>query len=230
MTIQALLFDKDGTLFDFSKTWNNYTLGVIEHFAAGSAERMQWIAETIEFDLVGCAFLPTSPIIAGTNREAAELLASAIEGKDADEVEVYLSESAKHVPLAPVLPLKPYLSDLKENGFALGVVTNDSEQAARDHLRSAEALDVFDFVAGYDSGFGEKPDPDPLLAFAQQIKSTPDKVAMIGDSTHDLIAGRRAGMVTIGVLTGLATETVLAEFADVILPDISHIPDWLTSA
>ena len=55
----------------------------------------------------------------------------------------------------------------------------------------------------------------------------PYKVVMVGDSTHDLIAGRAARMHTIGVLTGLAPRSELTPYADVILPDISHIPAHL---
>ena len=50
---------------------------------------------------------------------------------------------------------------------------------------------------------------------------------MVGDSRHDLIAGRAAGMRTIGVLTGMARAEDLADLADVVLPDIGHIPVWL---
>ncbi len=55
---------------------------------------------------------------------------------------------------------------------------------------------------------------------------------MVGDSTHDLEAGRRAGgMRTIGVLTGLAGGAEeLAGLADVILPDIGHIPPLLLTS
>ena len=52
---------------------------------------------------------------------------------------------------------------------------------------------------------------------------------MVGDSRHDLIAGRAAGMQTVGVLTGMAELADLAPFADVVLPDIGHLPLWLTS-
>ena len=52
---------------------------------------------------------------------------------------------------------------------------------------------------------------------------------MVGDSAHDLIAGRAAGMQCVGVLTGTATRADLAPLADVVLPDIGHIPDWLTA-
>jgi phosphoglycolate phosphatase len=50
---------------------------------------------------------------------------------------------------------------------------------------------------------------------------------MVGDSTHDLIAGRAAGMGTVAVLTGMASTSDLAPFADLVLPDIGHLPAWL---
>jgi phosphoglycolate phosphatase len=50
---------------------------------------------------------------------------------------------------------------------------------------------------------------------------------MVGDSTHDLDAGRAAGMATVGVLTGLAGAADLAPHADAILPDIGALPGWL---
>jgi phosphoglycolate phosphatase len=50
---------------------------------------------------------------------------------------------------------------------------------------------------------------------------------MIGDSLHDLHAGRAAGMAVMGVLTGPATEAELAPHADVVLPSIAALPAWL---
>jgi hypothetical protein len=63
---------------------------------------------------------------------------------------------------------------------------------------------IFDFVAGCDSGFGAKPDPGMCLAFAAHLGHAPDTILMVGDSLHDLTAGRAAGMRTVGVLTGIA--------------------------
>jgi phosphoglycolate phosphatase len=66
-----------------------------------------------------------------------------------------------------------------------------------------------------------------MLAFAAQTGLDPARIAMIGDSTHDLDAGRAAGMVTVAVLTGPASAESLAPHADVVLPDIGHLPAWL---
>jgi phosphoglycolate phosphatase len=49
----------------------------------------------------------------------------------------------------------------------------------------------------------------------------------VGDSRHDLVAGRAAGMRCVGVLTGLADRADLSPLADAVLPDIGHLPGWL---
>ena len=53
---------------------------------------------------------------------------------------------------------------------------------------------------------------------------------MVGDSLHDLHAGKTAGMRRVGVLTGVASETDLTPHADVVLPSIAVLPDWLDTA
>jgi phosphoglycolate phosphatase len=127
----------------------------------------------------------------------------------------------------PAVPLRPLLEGLRAINIALGVATNDSEVPALAHLGAAGVTDLFDFIAGYDSGFGGKPAPGQLLAFAQAVDVSPEHCVMVGDSTHDLHAGRAAGMRTIAVLTGAATAQTLAPLADVVLRDIGEIPAWL---
>jgi len=225
----AILFDKDGTLFDFHATWSTWAGQVIRELAGGEAGVMARMAEAAHYDLAAARFRPTSPIVAGTNREAAECLGSALPGMDVDEIETRLMLSAAQAPLAPAVPLVPYLEGLRGRGLRLGVVTNDTEYGARAHLGTAGVLERFDFVAGFDSGHGAKPAPGPLLAFARAVSVVPARVVMVGDSTHDLIAGRAAGMACVGVLTGTAAAPDLAPFADAVLPDIGHLPDWLSA-
>ncbi len=175
------------------------------------------------------AFIPQVPIIAGTNREAAECLGRALPGRAIEEIEEHLMMSSGSAPLAPAVPLAPYLEGLVARGLRLGVMTNDTEYGARAHLGAAGVLGHFDFIAGFDSGYGAKPAPGPLLAFARAMALEPARVVMVGDSTHDLVAGRAAGMQCVGVLTGTATCSDLEPLADIVLPDIGHIPAWLTA-
>ena len=226
MKFKGILFDKDGTLFDFQKTWNSWSAEMIEHFSAGDPGQRRAIAETVGYDLARQEFYPDSIVIAGTNRQVAECVTKVVPRYSVEEVEEFLMQSSLTAQVSEATPLIPFFQRFKQNGLKLGVMTNDTEAGARAHLASVGALELLDFVAGFDSGFGAKPSPGPLLAFVKAMGLSQDQAVMVGDSTHDLIAGRAAGMHTIGVLTGLAQGSELAPYADSILPDISHIPDY----
>ena len=99
--------------------------------------------------------------------------------------------------------------------------------SARRHLTDAGVLHLFDFIAGCDSGWGGKPAPGQLVAFAAYLGIDPAQAAMVGDSTHDLHAARAAGMASVAVLTGVADIAELQPHADVVLPDISGLAGWL---
>jgi phosphoglycolate phosphatase len=225
--VDGLLFDKDGTLIDFHDTWDAWAAVIIDQLADGDPALRDKIAKVIDFDQALGRLLPQSIAIAETNRDISQAVADVLPGRHVDEVEQFLITSGANAPVAPVLPLAPYLTQLAAQGLKLGLLTNDSEFGARAHLKAMDIEAHFDFIAGFDSGFGAKPAPDPLLHFARSQGLVPARVAMVGDSVHDLMAGRAAGMQTIGVLTGPAEEHHLAPHADVIFPDIGHIPGWL---
>tara|TARA_R110002073_G_scaffold64232_4_gene160933 strand:+ start:2367 stop:3056 length:690 start_codon:yes stop_codon:yes gene_type:complete len=223
--IKALLFDKDGTLFDFQATWGAWAESMIAELADADEALQSAMADALEFDRSTHLFLPSSPVIAGTGSEVSALIAPLLSGTDIAQLEARIADAASRAPLVSPVPLRPLLSRLRRAGYRLGVATNDYESVARDHIRTVG--DLFDFVAGFDSGFGGKPEPGMLLAFANACAMPPSQVLMIGDSTHDLIAGKAAGMSTLAVLTGVASAPDLMAYADEILPDIGHLPDLL---
>ncbi len=227
MRADGIIFDKDGTLFDFRATWNVWAADTIATLSAGDAALAAALARALHFDLDRASFRPSSPVIAGTLAEVTDLIAPLLPDRDPAALEAWLDDTAQGAPLAPAVPLDPFLTGLRAAGLRLGVMTNDSEAGAQAHLRSAGVTHLFDFIAGFDSGWGAKPDPAPLLAFATATALAPARVVMVGDSTHDLIAGRRAGMQTVAVLTGMATLDDLSLHADAVLPDIGHLPAWL---
>lgn len=224
--IGAVLFDKDGTLFDFQRTWSVWALEMITSLA-DTAEGRAALAEGIGFDLPQQRFLPHSPVIAGTAREVAELLDRLLPAfpGGVQGLAQHVATAAARAPLAEAVPLGPFLGRLRAAGLWLGVATNDNEAVARQHL--APHLDQFDFVAGFDSGYGGKPAPGMLLAFAHHCALPPSRVLMVGDSRHDLIAAAAAGMPAVAVLTGVADAAELAPHAAAVCPDIGHLPALL---
>ncbi|HHS94585.1 MAG TPA: HAD family hydrolase, partial [Rhodobacterales bacterium] len=184
------------------------------------------IATVLWFDRAAHRFDPDSMVIAGSLGELAEALAPVM-GRDPKALAALISEQSADAPVAEAVPLVPYLTGLRARGLKLGVATTDGEAPARVHLEAVGAAGLFDFVVGSDSGHGSKPAPGMCLAFAEATGLRPERIVMVGDSTHDLVAGRAAGMQTVGVLTGLAQAQTLAPLADVVLPDIGHLPAWL---
>lgn len=224
--IDGLIFDKDGTLFDFRSSWGRWAAGFLTSLA-DDADHAARLGRAIGFDAETGSFAPDSPVIAATAADIAAALAPLLPGQSVAELTERIDETAGSAPMSEAVPLRPLLSGLRANGLKLGVATNDSEAPARQHLAAHGITDCFDFIAGYDSGHGAKPGPGMCLAFTQALGLDPARVAMVGDSRHDLEAGRAAGMRTIAVLTGIATRADLAPHADVVLPDIGAIPAWL---
>ena len=130
------------------------------------------------------------------------------------------------------MPLAPLLGRLAAMGLRIGIATNDTESAARAQLDRLGLAQRFDYIAGYDSGHGAKPEPGMCLAFAARFALAPGQVVMVGDSAHDMAAGRAAGMQCVGVLSGpagAAAAAELAPLADALLPDVGALPGWLGS-
>lgn len=225
----GLLFDKDGTLFDFHQSWSIWAHGVIDGLAEGDLARRVALSDCLEYDFDNKAFYPGALSVSGTVREQAEVLAPVLSDWSLDRIETHLVALAATATMVPATPLAPLLDGFRAAGLRLGVATNDAEFSARRHLEASEVIDKFDYIAGYDSGYGAKPGAGMCAAFATAMNLDPAACAMIGDSQHDLVAGRAAGMVTVAVLTGLAVAEDLAPLADVVLPDIGALPEWLAS-
>jgi phosphoglycolate phosphatase len=89
---------------------------------------------------------------------------------------------------------------------------------------------MVDFIAGYDSGFGYKPEPGMFARFCTACGITPREVAMIGDNLHDMEMGRRGGAGwRIGVLTGTGTLQSLAGHSDLVIASIADLERALFS-
>lgn len=224
----AILFDKDGTLYDFQASWGGWGTSLVGSLADGDPVLAEVLAAELDLDLMARRFAPESVVVAGTASDIARALHPHLSGDlSVSELLTQIDAAATAVELAEAVPLAPFLAVLRNRGLALAVVTNDSVAPARAHLKRTGVLEAFAFVAGYDSGHGAKPAPDPLLAACAALSVAPERTLMVGDSRHDLLAGRAAGMSTVGVLTGLATADDLAPLADAVLPDIGHLPAWL---
>jgi len=230
MPIKAILFDKDGTLIDFADTFFEAFALIIDRLGEGDEVRKYALASAVEFDLETNTCAASSIIIGGTSAIIAELWQPLLNRKSAAHLAKELDGYFDKYTMESVTIFKftaPTLTKLASRGIILGVATNDSESNARSHLSLLDIGDMFSYVAGYDSGYGPKPEPGMVEAFARHANISTSEVAMVGDSINDLLAGKRAGAITVAVTSGLASSDELHPYADHVVGDISQLEELL---
>jgi phosphoglycolate phosphatase len=94
------------------------------------------------------------------------------------------------------------LDGLRARGLTLALVTNKPHAFIAPLLGGLGLADHFALCLGGDSLPEKKPDPAPLRHVAQHFGVAPEACLMVGDSRHDIAAGRAAGFRTLAVPYG----------------------------
>ena len=115
---------------------------------------------------------------------------------------------------------------LYEAGTKLTVVTSKTAATACRGLRLFNLEPYFHTVIGVGETTRHKPEPEPVLAALAATKLPAEFCLMVGDSPHDLISGRKAGVRTAAVRWSHVTwADVLAAEPDYILEHCSDLLD-----
>jgi phosphoglycolate phosphatase len=224
--LQGLLFDKDGTLFDFHRSWAPINLRSVALAAGRDAVLREKLVMVGAIDGTTGHARPDGLMAAASAGEIAAAFVAAGSPFATDELtdalDALFMEASDN--LAPATDLAPLFTRLKARGLKLGVASSDSEAGVREAARRFQFLDLLDFVCGYDSGHGLKPTAGMALAFCRATGIMPGGMAMVGDNLHDMEMGRRAGAaLCIGVLTGTGTRDTLAPHASMVLHSIDEL-------
>ena len=102
------------------------------------------------------------------------------------------------------------LRHLRELGVPFGIATSGRRPEID---ASLEVLEIGDDVTVVERGdvMRAKPEPDLFLACQERMGVEIRDVTVIGDAVWDLLAARRAGMLSVGLLTGGYGEDELAQ-------------------
>lgn len=234
MNIRGILFDKDGTLVDFFRTWIPAYRAAMDLIAAdfpepGLCDRL-W--RSGGYDPDSGSLDPTSILASGTTLEICELWAKESGADDGPALAVRLhramDDHASRFPVPVGEGLDALFERLVKRGYQLGIATMDSEYVARATADALAIPDHLSFLAGYDSGYGGKPEPGMVRGFCVATNLDPAAVMVVGDTDRDMKMARAAGAgAAVGVLTGATPREGLMADADHVIENVLEIESLL---
>ena len=121
----------------------------------------------------------------------------------------------------------PLLGALRARGHLLTVATGKSRRGLNEALHTAQLRGVFDGSRTADETAG-KPHPLMLHEMMAEFDVAPERVLMIGDTTHDLQMALAAGCASVGVGYGAHPPDGFARYAPLFVADsVADLHMWL---
>ncbi|MFY9510648.1 MAG: phosphoglycolate phosphatase [Rubrivivax sp.] len=215
-TIEAVLFDLDGTLVDSAPD------------LAGAANDLR-----AEHGLPPLAYERLRPMV-GTGARGMVGVAFGLQPGDAQYEtlrEAFLARYERRMlqDTAVFAAVQPVLAALDAASLPWGIVTNKALRFAEPVVHGVGLRRRSAVLIGGDSTPHAKPHPAPLLAAAGHIGVAPERCVYIGDDHRDVIAGRAAGMATLAAAWGYlgAGEPIEAWGADAVIAEPAALLRWL---
>ncbi len=195
MHVDAVLFDFDDTLADSLPVRSAALQAVFDGAGLGDLSARSFFA-----DLGGRALDVELEELAGSRGIAKTLFAA--------YAERYWTKPHEQTALFPGVP--QMLTDLG-NGYALGLVTNQTRSFVLDGVASGVSVELaalgldgtFSVVVGYEDAGIAKPDPAGLVLAMERLGVTPGHTLYVGDSAADMAAANAAGCRSGHALWGI---------------------------
>lgn len=182
LPIQSVLFDFDGTLAD---TMPVIVAAFQQVFAEFEGRRLSW-------EQVIALFGPPEGEIFKHRLRDPDQAAAAL----SRYLQVYRELHPSRVVCAPEVPA--LLAELQRRGVPLGLVTGKGRTSAGISLAALGLQHLFTVVVTGEDVRRPKPDPEGIQLALEQLGTPPDQALYVGDMDADVVAGRQAGVTTIG--------------------------------
>ncbi|MEY4345608.1 MAG: hypothetical protein RL032_1440 [Pseudomonadota bacterium] len=121
----------------------------------------------------------------------------------------------------------PLLHALRERRHLLAVATGKSRVGLNEALQAVELRGLFDATRTADETAG-KPHPRMLHELMAELGVVPERVLMVGDTTHDLQLAMNAGCASVGVSYGAHDSCALKDLKPrFVAHSVHELQAWL---
>lgn len=176
---QAIFFDMDGVLVDSLESWWKSLNTALKKFNQKSISKKKFIE-----DFWG-----------HTLEENLQNLAIDIDNKDF--CDTFYRNYVEDITLFS--NVKNTLQKLKK--YPKAIITNTPKKCTETILNNFQIRDFFKVVITSDQIKNGKPNPEMIFKACKMLHVEPENVILVGDTKNDIIAGRSAGCITIGIQT-----------------------------
>lgn len=213
-TLRAVIFDFDGTLLDIRQILEKSIEEVLENEVKQTDFDMDSTIQEIGALLETIQGYPLPKILLESYEifkyiTALKSLSYFKQLRIAVKIFSKYLEYSKEANFFP--SVKPLLEKMKKF-YDLFIVSHNKTETIIDHLEKESLTGIFKGIYGSDKIPIQKPDPmalqPPLEYYEKRYR---DEFLMIGDMPSDIIAGREAGMWTIGVASGVSKKEILID-------------------
>ncbi len=218
MSLEAVLFDFDGTIVDTTELIHESMRRTAAEVLGRNLSRETLMAN------VGQPLPRQMELLADGQPEKAEEL-----------LEVYLHHNDKlHEDLIEEFPnVEASLTRLRDAGLRLAIVTSKRRVSVEMALDSFPDLrHAFDVFVTMEDTTEHKPRPAPLLKGLELLDDVPpERAAYVGDAPFDVAAARAAGITSVAVSWGAFTrEALRAAEPDHLFDDLDSAVEFLLKA
>lgn len=182
---KAVLFDMDGVLIDSFEAWFSVFNSALRYFGFKEISKEEFTKNcwAIDSKIVVPNYFPSKSITT--------------------IIDYYFQHFFDFTNKIKVLPdSKTILKELKNMGIKTAIVTNTYRKQTVNMLKRISLFDLVNTVVCADDVKAGKPEPDMLLKACENLKVKKEDVVFVGDTKLDMLAGKKAGIFSIGLNVG----------------------------
>lgn len=195
-TVDAVLFDLDGTLVDSMWMWKAIDVEFLKRYGYDCPEDLQKVIEGMSFSETAIYF-----------KERFQLPMT-LDAIKAIWIEMSIDKYRHEVPLKP--GVAEFLPFLKKKGIRMGIATSNAQDMVAAVLDSLDIRSYFGVVATACEVAAGKPAPDIYLKVAADLGVQPEKCLVFEDVPAGILAGKRAGM-RVGAVEDVFSLSMIEE-------------------